>query len=629
MNRVHTFLKAFASALLLLAGLTCPAFAADKKKEEGAPWWNKEWTVRKKFTLDASSSGVAITEPIGSAVVLVRLFEGSFQFGSAKEDGSDIRFISADGKTELPFHLEKFDSLMYEGFAWVRLPDLKSGEKTEFWLYSGNPAAAYSGDSKATYAPGAALIYHFNEQSAPAADSSGNAITAEAAAIPSGGALIGGGITLNGSSVVKIPADPALEWKEGMSLTWSAWVKPATLAPNAWIFGRREGTEAFVVGLNDGKPFVELSVAGATQRSGEGEAIPVGTWKHIAVVAAGSTTTLYLDGVQYATVAAPIPALKTASTIGGDGSDGATGGFAGELDELQIHSEALPAGRIKLAGIGESGSEAAKKLLTFGEDEGGAGGGSHGPDALGIIISNLAHDPAAVVVIILCAIMSIISWFIMISKGKYLGTVGKANKQFIKEWGHLASDLTALDGTDAEAAKTLGGRFNKAAHRTIKNSPIYRIYHVGAEEIRHRLNGATTNQRILSAGSIPAIRSSMDGAMVREMQKLNSMMVLLTIAISGGPFLGLLGTVWGVMTTFGGVAAAGDVNVNAIAPGIAAALLATIAGLGVAIPALFGYNYLLTQVKSATSDMHVFVDEFITKMAEFYCRDVEPVGAGH
>jgi len=90
------------------------------------------------------------------------------------------------------------------------------------------------------------------------------------------------------------------------------------------------------------------------------------------------------------------------------------------------------------------------------------------------------------------------------------------------------------------------------------------------------------------------------------------------VAIAGGPFIGLLGTVVGVMITFAAIAAAGDVNVNAIAPGIAAALLATVAGLAVAIPALFGYNYLISRIKEATSDMHVFVDEFVTKLAESY-----------
>jgi biopolymer transport protein ExbB len=106
--------------------------------------------------------------------------------------------------------------------------------------------------------------------------------------------------------------------------------------------------------------------------------------------------------------------------------------------------------------------------------------------------------------------------------------------------------------------------------------------------------------------------------MTREGQSLNKAMVLLTIAISGGPFLGLLGTVIGVMITFAAIAAAGDVNVNAIAPGIAAALVATVAGLGVAIPALFGYNYLLTRIKSVSADMNVFVDDFVARMAEAY-----------
>jgi biopolymer transport protein ExbB len=99
---------------------------------------------------------------------------------------------------------------------------------------------------------------------------------------------------------------------------------------------------------------------------------------------------------------------------------------------------------------------------------------------------------------------------------------------------------------------------------------------------------------------------------------MNSLIVLLTIAISGGPFLGLLGTVVGVMITFAAIAASGDVNVNAIAPGIAAALVATVAGLAVAIPALFGYNYLISGIKNVTSDMQVFADEFVAKMAEFY-----------
>jgi len=122
----------------------------------------------------------------------------------------------------------------------------------------------------------------------------------------------------------------------------------------------------------------------------------------------------------------------------------------------------------------------------------------------------------------------------------------------------------------------------------------------------------------LTPQAIDSIRATMDATMVRMTQRLQSQMVLLTIAIAGGPFLGLLGTVVGVMITFAAIAASGDVNVNAIAPGIAAALAATVAGLAVAIPALFGYNWLNTRIKGISADMRVFVDEFITRCAEHY-----------
>ena len=105
---------------------------------------------------------------------------------------------------------------------------------------------------------------------------------------------------------------------------------------------------------------------------------------------------------------------------------------------------------------------------------------------------------------------------------------------------------------------------------------------------------------------------------MREVQKLNSSLVFLTIGIAGGPYLGLLGTVIGVMITFAVIAKSGQVEVNSIAPGIAGALLATVAGLAVAIPALFAYSYIASRIKDAISEMEIFIDEFVTRVAEFY-----------
>jgi biopolymer transport protein ExbB len=74
------------------------------------------------------------------------------------------------------------------------------------------------------------------------------------------------------------------------------------------------------------------------------------------------------------------------------------------------------------------------------------------------------------------------------------------------------------------------------------------------------------------------------------------------------------------MVTFAAIAATGDVNIAAIAPGMAAALLATVAGLGVAIPSLFGYNWLSSKVKEQVADMRVFADELEARFDEQYGR---------
>jgi biopolymer transport protein ExbB len=245
---------------------------------------------------------------------------------------------------------------------------------------------------------------------------------------------------------------------------------------------------------------------------------------------------------------------------------------------------------------------------------------------VGIILSSLSVD--GWIVIGLLAVMFAVSFLVMIGKATYLRAVGKGNDRFLEEWSHIATDLAKLDAEEGEARHALSKDSEGDGHRTMRGAPLYRIYHIGVNEIRHRVSADKNGKnggaaKGLSARSIQAIRASLDGGLVRETQRLNSSMVLLTIAISGGPFLGLLGTVVGVMITFAAVAAAGDVNVNAIAPGIAAALAATVAGLAVAIPSLFGYNYLLTRIKAMTSDMHVFIDEFVTKMAEYYSASAE------
>ncbi len=342
-------------------------------------WWNAEWTLRKKITVDATS----ISEPVSTSTVLVRLHDGNFQFLSAKEDGSDIRFIAADDKTSLAWHIEKYDSLLNEAYVWVK-----------------------ADDAKKTYDSDSTLIFHFNEKGTAPVDSSASAVTATGTPISVEGSIIGSGIRLDGSKPITLPADFNLP----SAFTWSAWIKPSTLVPNAILFSRRDGNNAFEVGVDNGVPFVEITTEGDVQRSPAGEALTANIWRHLAIVSNGTEITLTLDSEKYATLTAAIPALTTESTLGGTG-------FVGELDELEISKIGRPIGWLKLAAISQSGSEKANKLLAISPDEINEQHESEVSKQLsliGDISKSLTFD--GWVVIVLCAILALIGWVVTIGK---------------------------------------------------------------------------------------------------------------------------------------------------------------------------------------------------------------------
>ncbi len=625
-------------------------------------WWNDDWSLRKKITIDASATGANITDPIGTTPVLVRLHTGNFRFSSAKDDGADLRFVASDDKTPLKYHIEKYDPLLNEALVWVSVPNVQAGAKTDIWLYYGNKKAPNAADAKGTYDPDTLLAYHFSERGTPSLDSSAWANNAQSVGQPAEGSIIGTGLRLTGQSPLTLPASPSLAQPAGAPLSLSLWIKPSASQANTALYSRRDPAtgNALVVGIDNGAPFVEVTNGGSVQRSGAGASIAPGGWHHLAVVANNGQVTLSLDGNPYSSVVASLPALNTVALIGGDTSspaaapippatpsatappetpiaaapvaDGgsaasapdaipapapvvpAMASFIGDIDELQIAKVARPAGFIKLAAIGQGPDQA--KLVSFSVDEETA---SWLSGYFAVILKSVTLDGWVVIGILL--IMAALSWVVMVDRATYLGRQAKANAIFTKHFHDVADDLTVLDPAGAEDVASIGGRVSASDAKILKASSLYRIYHIGAEEIRHRFLKSGGHSPVLSAASIAAIRAALDSGVVKEIQRLHRLMVILTIAISGGPFLGLLGTVVGVMITFAAIAASGDVNVNAIAPGIAAALVATVAGLGVAIPALFGYNYLISRIKDLTSEIQVFVDEFVTKMAELYSND--------
>ena len=586
-----------------------------------AGWWNEQWNYKKKIALDKTAMQQAGMAPEAGALALVRLHTGNFNyFLDVAEQGKDIRFIAGDDETPLKFEIEKFDAINEMALIWVKLPDdIASQEQPVIWMYYGNPNAVDGQDSAGLYPPEQYLVYHFSGQGVKDSTAYNNNPSEQTVSKSSAG-VIAEAAQFNGNEIIRIADTPAIPMAAETGWNVSMWIRVDNPQQSGTVILQRGGDltlesrgEELSLKLMDSNNSIQtISLSNSV--------LSAGNWHHLVVSADSQNVTVYIDGTVAATQAVSVvPALAGDITIGADNSAGHS--FTGMVDELAIAGKPVSDAAVKFAyrmqGLGGS-------LLIYGDDVSQEDGDDGEPSYLMVTLNNVSVD--GWVVIGLLAVMMFISWLVMIGKAIVLNKVRKENKRFIDEFEKLGiAEMEKLDREDTEededALESPLMLSLTGGHEKFIGSSIYRIYHAAVQEIHHRLPkavGADSAEPVMKTQAIDAVRARMEAVLVREMQRLNSQMILLTIAISGGPFLGLLGTVVGVMITFAAIAAQGEVNVNAIAPGIAAALCTTVAGLVVAIPALFGYNYLGSQVKEVIADMYVFVDEFVAKLAEKY-----------
>lgn len=571
-------------SLLICLGFVLPATAQ--------AWWQDDWHYRKQIAVDTTPQGAAINQALGRTALLVRLHTGNFTFDGVKEDGADLRFVAADDKTVLNHQIESFDALMGMALIWVDVPNVEGGQRQDIWMYYGNQKAPATGNGQLTFDPNYTALYHFDGATGtPAKDTTAYGNTAQSATGAAIDGVVGRALQFSGQPLL-LPASPSLQHNAGSAFTFSAWLRLDQASGEQLILARREGANSLLIGANQGVPFVEID----GQRAVATQALNPGQWQHVALTAEGSKVTLYINGREGATLAQAMPAFNSVMAIGADLHEGPFQPFVGAIDELRLSKVARPA-PLLLADATSQGAES--KLVAYGVDEEQSG---FGFGSLGFLLNAVPID--AWVIIAVLVLMMFQSWIIMLRKNRSLSRVSAANEDFRVQFAKVGTRLEMF-ADDAQLAQRL------------QHSSLWRLYLVAVKEIRtRREQGADTSS--VSAATIEAIRCSMDGVRTRENQQLSSKLSTLSNAIAGGPYIGLLGTVLGIMVVFLGTAMAGDVNINAIAPGMAAALLATAMGLFVAIPALFGYNRLITRNKEVSADMRVFVDEFITRLAEMH-----------
>ncbi|MBS1212184.1 MAG: MotA/TolQ/ExbB proton channel family protein [Proteobacteria bacterium] len=585
-------------------------------------WWNDQWSSRKQIGLDGGATGADLSQPVADFPLLLRLHTGNFPyFPELAQGGRDLRFLTSDG-SPLKHHIERFDAVGEIALVWLEVPRFAAGLSAEsLWMYYGNPDAQDDSDGKGLYDPAQALVYHFREDEALPRDATDNATNAaDSKARPDAAGLIGAAARFSGTGGITVAAAPQLAVDPDQGWSFSTWIRIDQAQAEATVFQAAAGGSNLDLVIQGMAVSARHQGGGTTAQTPAANLAP-GHWHHLAVAAGKSGLQLYVDGAAVGNAAISLVAFNPSLILGQN--------LVGLMDEVQVARVAPSADWIKLQYRSQSPDFT---VLNFGQDE--SKGSGDGPNYFVIILQSLTVD--GWVVIALCGVMFVISALVMVTKGLSISRARKDNQAFLDQYRgtDVSADPTALDHEETEEDKELEDSAFLTAlvgrHDHFQSSPIYHIYHAGVQELKKRFGRGGVDV-VLTPEALNVIRARLDAAVVREGQKLNQHMVLLTIAISGGPFLGLLGTVLGVMITFAVIAATGDVNINSIAPGISGALLATVAGLAVAIPALFAYNYLLTRIKELTADMQVFTDEFLAMVSERVAdrqREPSPAGRG-
>jgi len=212
-------------------------------------------------------------------------------------------------------------------------------------------------------------------------------------------------------------------------------------------------------------------------------------------------------------------------------------------------------------------------------------------------ILTLVLQASGVVMGVLCLLcfFSLVSWYIIIYKFVFIRIAQSQSESFLEKFW---------------SSKRLDSIYKTA--ETMKRSPISAVFKAGYVELS-KIKGSETesSDKANWLGDMQSIERALERAKTEELTQLESMVPFLATTGSAAPFVGLFGTVWGIMNSFRNIGAKGAANLATVAPGIAEALVATAIGLMAAIPAVMAYNYFVRRIKVLDSEMETFSNDFL------------------
>jgi biopolymer transport protein TolQ len=201
-------------------------------------------------------------------------------------------------------------------------------------------------------------------------------------------------------------------------------------------------------------------------------------------------------------------------------------------------------------------------------------------------------DIVVQLILLLLVFFSVFSWAIIFFKSKMIKTANRQSGRFLEAFRRSKS-LTEVN----DAAKKLRG------------SPLATIFLAGNKELAYQ---SKSSEGGWTGEKTDSLNRALLKASNSEVARLEKMMFFLATTGSVSPFIGLFGTVWGIMISFIRIGATRSASLQVVAPGIAEALIATAVGLFAAVPAVIAYNYFLGRIKDIIADMEDFSLEFLS-----------------
>jgi len=215
-------------------------------------------------------------------------------------------------------------------------------------------------------------------------------------------------------------------------------------------------------------------------------------------------------------------------------------------------------------------------------------------------ILKLITDSSIMVKFILLVLLffSVFSWAIIFFKRKTVRSASSQSKKFMRAF-RQSNDLTELSKST----------------KKFRASPLVALFQSGYKELAYQSKARDQNS---ASEKIDSINRALLRASNKEISRLERMMSFLATAGSVTPFIGLFGTVWGIMDSFHRIGIVRSASLDTVAPGIAEALVATAAGLFTAVPAVIAYNYFLNRIKDLITEMEDFSLEFLSIAERLY-----------